>query len=351
MKSFSHHAALAALAALGATLIAPAALAHHPGVGGGVGGGIITIGAATLEQGQIAASVTYEFIRMNQLSDATLTANPDVHGLQSIATPALSLAYGITDDLTVAVRLPWVQRTGIRVFDGVDIVDRGNTSGVGDVTVMGQYRFYNDMIGGTQLAALFGVKAPTGRTGLIDPFGEVFEAEFQPGSGSWDVLLGAAFSQRLNAAWSVHANVLGVITGEGVLDTRLGNRVLYNAAIVYRVFGTTANERHTHDAAAHAGHAHARKRAVPEPAAAHQHVALDALLEVNGEWHDRTVTAGIADMNSGGTTIYVSPGLRLTVDNWSAFASIGIPAVNQLNGVQADPAWRLQTGISVAFGH
>ena len=87
--------------------------------------------------------------------------------------------------------------------------------GFGDVTVLGQYRFLNNQVSGTQAAVLFGAKAPTGATNPVDPFGEFFEAEFQPGSGSWDALFGAAFSQRLSPALSFHANVLAIATGTG----------------------------------------------------------------------------------------------------------------------------------------
>ena len=55
------------------------------------------------------------------------------------------------------------------------------------------------------------------------------------------------------------------------------------------------------------------------------------------------------DDNSGGNTIYFSPGLRLSIDHWSGFFSVGIPVVNDLNGIQAEPDWRISTGASVAF--
>jgi hypothetical protein len=340
-----------------------AASAHHPGVGGiGGAGGIFTIGAGTLDQGQFAFSAFIEYVRLKQLSDATLLANigNDVHGLQSIESKVLAFSYGITNDLTVSVRLPWVRRTGI--LEGVQedpadpatVRDRGSTSGFGDVTVLGQYRFLNNQASGTQAAVLFGVKAPTGVTGLVDPFGEIFEAEFQPGSGSWDGLFGVAFSQRLSPAWSFHANVLAIATGTGTQDTNLGNRFLYNAAVAYRIFGETAGEPHSHDpraAYAHAGHSHSPMvTKAPVASASHPHVALDGLLELNGEWHDKQRTAGVVDPNSGGNTLYVSPGLRLTVDNWSSYVLVGIPVVNDLNGIQATPAWRVLGGVSVVFG-
>jgi hypothetical protein len=180
-----------------------------------------------------------------------------------VESRALAFAYGITNDLTVSLRLPWVRRTGI--LEGVQedpadpatVRDRGTTSGFGDVTVLGQYRFLNNRVSGTQAACCSVFKAPTGATNLVDPFGETFEAEFQPGSGSWDGLFGAAFSQRLTPALSFHANVLAIATGTGTQDTNLGNRFLYNGALAYRLFGETAGEPHSHspqNAFAHAGH-------------------------------------------------------------------------------------------------
>ncbi|WFU74834.1 transporter [Bradyrhizobium sp. CB2312] len=231
--------------------------------------------------------------------------------------------------------------------------DRGSTSGFGDVTLLGQYRFVNNQVSGTQAAVLFGVKAPTGTTDLVDRFGELFEAEFQRGSGSWDGLVGAAFSQRLTSALSFHANVLAIATGTGTQNTNLGNRFHYNAALSYRVFGETTSEPHTHDprkAYAHAGRSHSRVTKAPTIAAPHGHIALDALLEINGELHGRQRIAGISDPNSGGNTIFVSPGLRLTVDNWSSYVLVGIPVFNDYNGVQATPAWRTLVGVSAVFG-
>ncbi|HKH03473.1 MAG TPA: transporter, partial [Bradyrhizobium sp.] len=339
------------------------AWAHHPGVGGVSGsGGLLTIGAGTLDQGQFAFSTFVDYLRLKQLSDATLLANAgnDVHGLQTVESRALALAYGVTNDLTISMRLPWVRRTGI--LEGVQedpldpptVRDRGNTSGFGDVTLLGQYRFLNNQVSGTQLAVLFGVKAPTGRTNLVDPFGEIFETEFQPGSGSWDGLFGAALSQRLTPVLSFHANILAIASGTGTQNSNLGSRFLYNAALGYRLFGETANEPHSHDprnANAHTGHGHSQMvTKAPKAVTYHPHVALDALLEINGEWHEQQRVAGIADPNSGGNTIFISPGLRLTIENLSSYVLVGLPVVNNPNGVQATASWRVLAGVSAVFG-
>jgi hypothetical protein len=127
------------------------------------------------------------------------------------------------------------------------------------------------------------------------------------------------------------------------------------------LFGEIASAPHSHnplDAYAHAGHSHGSLDHSPgrttskrkREEASHAHVALDAFLEVNGEWHDKQRTAGVIDPNSGGTTVYLSPGLRLTVENWSSYVLVGVPVVNDLNGIQAAPTWRLIGGVSLVLG-
>ena len=152
------------------------------------------------------------------------------HSIGTIQSPIASASYGVTDDFMVSVRMPWVNRTDIReghhAHGPGGVVTTRSTiaatrSGFGDVTVLGQWRFLNNTATRTEAAFLFGVKAPTGATDRLDAQGLLFETEFQPGSGSWDLLLGGAFTQRFGA-WSFDANVLGIIAGRGAQDTNLG---------------------------------------------------------------------------------------------------------------------------------
>src|SRR6478735_212592 len=225
--------------------------AHHPGSGGPIN----TISADTLSEGLIAASVRYEFIRLGQLSDADLLAAASkgnhAHSLRSIDAVSLSVAYGITNDFTVGVRAAGVRRSDIRepgedmlsgghmgMMDAGDmnslmspggINQRGNSAGFGDVTMLGQYRFHNNAQTGTSAAVLFGFKAPTGSTNQRDAFGNLFEAEFQPGSGSWDGLFGAAFTKRAGR-WSFDVSGLYYLISTGTQNTNLGDRFLFGAA-------------------------------------------------------------------------------------------------------------------------
>ena len=359
-------------------LLALPAEAHHPGGGGntGSGGPINTISADTLAEGLIAASVRYEFIRMGQLSDADLLAaaakGTHAHSLRSIDAVSLSVAYGITNDFTVGVRAAGVRRSDIRE-PGEDMLSgghmgmmssndvsglmspdgvnrRGNSAGFGDVTMLGQYRFHNNAQNGTSAAVLFGFKAPTGSTSQRDNFGQLFEAEFQPGSGSWDGLLGAAFTKR-TGRWSFDVSALYYLISTGTQNTNLGDRFLFGTAVSYRLVGATGSSKETElheycmqprnqlqeNCLYHANHDHSDMMKTP--------YTLDLVLELNGEWHDKQRIAGIPDPNSGGTTVYLSPGVRVGFDRFSGFVSVGVPVINQHNGIQSKPEFRVLTGI------
>ena len=350
-----------------AFLLVQPAFAHHPsGVGSTGGAGPInTISASPLDKGETAASIAFEWIKFDPLSNAFLanfgaTHGHDVHvhSLSSIMAPAISFGYGLTADFTISARLPVVVRTDIREaaheHDGgtttgtVEVL--GDSSGIGDLTLLGQYRFYNNRASRTELALLLGVKAPTGVTDRYADNGELFAAEFQPGSGAWDGMFGLAATKRIGP-WSFDANVLYILATEGTQNTDLGDRLLYNAAVSYRLMRGAAPTPPMKlgalpDPMWHGGpgkHQHGPHQEAPSGP------ALDLILELNGEWHAKQVESGVKDPNSGGNTLYLAPGLRFSKDNWSSFVSVGIPIINDQNGIQAEPEVRVVTGVAITF--
>ena len=226
--------------------------------------------------------LVFEHMSFEELSDAVLEAaaakDQHAHSLATLESPALGYSYGLTDRVMVSVQLPYVVRTGIREASHhhdeaeeaeehhhaevggrwrsitargeSETVDRGDTDGIGDLTLFGQYRFYGQDTG-LQASFFGGIKTPTGETGERDDQGELFEAEFQPGSGSWDPMLGLALS-RAQSRWSVDGNVLYTIATEGTQYTDLGDRFHYNGAVTYRLKGGDAEA--SHEVADHHSH-------------------------------------------------------------------------------------------------
>jgi outer membrane putative beta-barrel porin/alpha-amylase len=365
-----HAPVTAAFCLLAISAIPAPAYAHHPGGGGSVGvaGPINTIPGTTLDQGQLVAGISYELNAFNSISDRALawyaSQHQHVHTLRTIQSPALSLSYGVSPDLTIGARLPYVLRTDIREGDhshsgGValnEALHRGDADGIGDIAFLGQYRFLNSPATGTQWALLAGFKAPTGRTNVHDRNGELFDAEFQPGSGGWDWTTGLAVSQGLGGRASLHANILYTWTGTGEQDTSLGNRFQYNLALAYRAFGA-AIEPGRPLSRMNAGvlpapmyHGAGRNEDYHHDAPERSHgLTLDLVLELNGEWHERETVGGLPDNNSGGNVVYLSPGARVSVEKWSSFVSFGVPIINNMYGLQAEPDYRLTGGIAVSF--
>lgn len=323
--------------ALGLGLAAVSACADHPAIafGSEASGPINTIGATPLPAGSAAVGIRNEYIERDQFSDARLAALAesgieDVHSVDSINSASISLGYGLTDDLSVSIRLPFVSRHDIREGElehgEAEAHPHGDTSGLGDLVALGSYRFYSSE--NVDAAIQAGFKAPTGDTDEADR-GSRLETEFQPGSGSWDFIIGAALS-RTHGKIGLHANVLANISSEGSQDTEFGDALFYNVAAVYPILGETA---HGHD----------------DAETSHAHFKLDAMLEVNGETRWKNDVGGTSEPNSGGTVVYLSPGLRLSHGKVGAFVSAGVPIIDDSKGVQTDIDIRLVGGIGIAF--
>jgi Putative MetA-pathway of phenol degradation len=317
---------------------------------GDSGGG----GGVTLPAGVTLVAVDYEFTKFNEISDAQLTALAlqgvaEVHSLKTISVPALTLGYGMTPDLTLAVRLPYLDNQDIRETDpaGGGVNPRGGVSGFGDASFTGTYRFYSDLASGVDAAFILGIKAPTGPTRRLDDSGERFETEHQPGSGSWDGLFGGTLSRDMGRL-TLGANVLYEYSGTGTVDTRLGDRLNYGVTATYRVWSSGAHFEPI-DGIMHHGGPHEDEAHVHEHALSEDGTAADLSLGLNSERIGKVDTAGEVNENTGGKLLFLTPGVKLSVDAWAAYINFGIPIARDLNGIQSDPEWRLATGVSVRF--
>jgi hypothetical protein len=293
--------------------------------------------------------VTLEHTDFDELSDAALIETAEAlaiagedqvhaHSLSAIETRAVNLAYGLTEDLMLAARLPFIARDNIReahtheeapgVFHA-EVHALGDAEGWGDLSLLAQWRFFGGETSHTHMAALLGVEAPTVESDVNDDEDEPFDAEFQPGSDSWDFFFGFAASHR-KERWSFDGSALYTIAGDG-LDANLGNRFNYGLAASYRALGVAAH----HHREGEAGHSHGP--------------SVDLVLELNGEWHEKQEEDGQIDPNSGGHVLFAAPGVRYKSDAFSAFASVGLPVVVDFNGVQAEPGLRPFIGVGYRF--
>lgn len=320
------------------------AYAHHPSpaFGGDTGGAISTISATTLPQGIFSAGIDLQYINIDQFSDEELGARSELdfgpHSTDYVLIPSLGAAYGVTENFTVSLSLPYVLQDNFReVHHGdeeeehheeeeeeehheeVEVENQGNIKGFGDLSVLGRYRFFEDGDAKFEAALLFGIQIPTGNTHEKTPEGERLEAEHQPGSGSWDPMVGVAATKRFGNT-SIDASFLYTFATEGSQDTTLGDRFFYGLGVTYR------------------------------PEAGIGEAAWDLILEVNGENVDQTKVGGVVEQHGGGHIIYLSPGVRFNSPNaWAAYLSVGIAVLTDMNGAEPDANFRVLAGFSKAF--
>lgn len=317
------------------------ASADHPTVAFGAEdvGPISTISAILTPAGAWGFGLRSEIINNDaftteQLEDFAANGLEGVHSIDRITSTSFSLSYGVTDNISVNARLPYIKRENIReseIEDGLpDAHTHGDSSGFGDLLVLGQYNVSSNEK--TDISVQFGLKAPTGETEVKDQDGVRFETEFQPGSGSWDFLLGTAISKNING-FSYHANILYNKTTEGSQSTEIGDSLSYNAALTYRLGLDDDHDHTSHD------HNNIETNGV----------TWDLLIELNGETRAKNEISGFKDENSGGSIVFLSPGVRVSSGLFSGFISVGIPIIEDQNGKQTDIDSRIVAGISLAI--
>ena len=332
---------LAMLLASAFAIYSDVVFADHGSLGFGIGTAspIITQTGITLPAGMWAGGTITQFTSFNNASDATLLdlknnavdeAHGDVHTLKSFLQPSVFGAYGITDNWTVGIRLPYMQRFGVRSpnEDG-DAVNRlGNPGGFGGVSLFSQYRFFRSTDDLNHLSLVVGLKTPSGATGVQTSQGEKFEAHSQPSGGSWNPSAGFSFTRAMGKV-SFDSSILYTVTTRGTQRTDLGDTFEYNVALSYAIVGTARNNLFVDS----------------------NNAPWTAVLELNGTWQDRQRTAGLApEPNSGSNIVYISPGIRYSGGkNWNTALSIGTPIVKDTNGYQTPPDYRITYRLVFSF--
>ncbi|RFC34145.1 MAG: hypothetical protein DID91_2727702277 [Candidatus Nitrotoga sp. MKT] len=311
------------------------ALADHGSMGFGIGTAspIITQTGITLPTGMWASGLIAQFTTFDNPSPSVLhdlsKEHGDVHSLKSMLTPSVFAAYGVTDNLTLGVRLPYVQRFDVGGVDHHgghhDVIDQGNPGGFGGVSLFGQYRIFNSVDNLNHLSLVTALTTP-GAT-HVRGAGERLETHSQPSGGSWNPAVGFSFTRAMGKV-SLDSSILYTVATQGVQYTNLGDTFDYNVALSYAFVGMARNNLFVGS----------------------NNSSWTGILELNGQWQDRQKTAGLTDPNSGSNIIYLSPGIRYSGGkNWNTALSLGTPIVKNINGYQTPPDYRVTYRFVVAF--
>ena len=223
------------------------------------------------------------------------------------------VGYGATEDLALFAVIPFLKRS----LD-VDGLER-NELGLGDIELLVRYTvFQTNEAGKTlRLAPIVGLEVPTGTNQGSDELG-VLPAPLQLGSGTFDPSVGVVLTRqtlRDNLSLSLVYQVNTIAN-----DLDFGDEIKVDLAYKYRLFPKFLKTRF-----------------------------LFAGLESNFSWQSRDRIADIADENSGGTLLFLSPSIQYITERFTLEGAVQIPVVQALNGSALAPDIRLIVGAQVNF--
>lgn len=256
-----------------------------------------------------------KFVLMKNADDPT-PANRDVEvtGLVSV------LGYGVTRDFALFGILPWFDKRLDMTMGGQNLTRQ--QSGIGDLTLLGRYTAYEYNAPGRtfRIAPYLGVKAPTGEDNARDSSGRL-PPPLQPGSGSWDALGGVVLTYQ-TLDFEIDSQV-SYKTNREANGFQAGNVASLDTSLQYRLWPRSLD----------AG--------VP--------AFLYGVLEANLVHSARDRSGGADDPNSGGTTLFITPGLQYVTQKWIVEAGVQIPVSQHLNGTALKNDYVFTTGLRINF--
>lgn len=258
----------------------------------------------------------YRHLEMGSLTrNGDEVENPEGLRVGVDAVP-LVVPYGVTPRTTLFVGIPYLWKT----------FERGGTResnrGLGDLFVrVKQEILAKDFVAGNRRLAVFAAASlPTGET---EEDGAALPPPLRLGLGSVN-LTGQAVYSYVNDRFGYHGAVSYTAATGATAGVRIGDRFGYDLAWGYRLF--------------------------PAVYETLREVTLAAYLELNGSVAQPSTQGGSLRADSGGHTLFLSPGLQLIpLRNWAIEASFQWPIVRELRGTQLAPDWSLAVGARAVF--
>jgi hypothetical protein len=214
---------------------------------------------------------------------------------------AWAIGYGITEDWLISAELPYVR-----------IKEDGNDNdGIGNIALETKYRFWRRDALGKQDSVSGFAKA------ILDTAKDTSDPALS--SGANDLVLGLAYGQE-SLIWQRWASIRYRFNGDSDAGIERGNRIFADAAIGWR-------------------------SEIP------QYYKPDLLwmVELNTEYTQRSEQNNISLADTGGTEIFLSPGMIWAYRNFAVKSGVQLPVYNNLNGNQSTSDYRAKFALEMNF--
>lgn len=288
----------------------------------------------SVQPGWIGLNIVHEYINQNEIyvgsSRSFIGAIREDHDeVQTLnERNVLRIQGGVFENFAVNLDVPFVHREHSHILHAPagDQWESWNFTGLGDVVLTGSYSgLLNNARSSLSLTG--GVKFASGVTDARNGEGELAEATIQPGTGSTDAVIGVNYRRALASV--------------PTFDSNLFSELPLIAGVTYQVNGAgTDGYRFGRSLQAHLGTEYQFAR------------RSSFLLQVNARFQD-FADPGATDEpreNTGGTWLFVSPGLNLTLtDGLSALGYVQLPVYQNVHGIQQAAGFNLIFAMTYNF--
>jgi hypothetical protein len=265
-----------------------------------------------------------EYLNMDQLKHGTDNVGPSGEPGEHDEKRTInrnylaSLDWSISEDWGLTLRVPVIDRSHTHVHNevtpsGVESMQESwDFTQIGDVRAVGRYVVYHGT--GEDVGLSFGLKLPTGSIDRKNSEGEEAERTLQPGTGSTDGILGLYYNHHMGKLnWFVQGSWQDTIHERD--DFRPGYKLGADVGLNYL--------------------------ATPD---------LSLMLQLNALHNGKDSGANAEAADSGGTYVYLSPGVsyRVTKDT-QVYGFLQQPLYQRVNGTQLVADWAAALGLSMQF--
>lgn len=288
-----------------------------------------------LKPGWIRIDFLYEYIDQNQprigrrnASVGEISGHHDeIETLSEIRR--LRLTGGLTSRLDVSAELPFIHREHrhIHHHHGADLREAWNFDGLGDLRLLAHLEIFRPDRGAAlpRLSVIAGGEIPTGRDRATNSDGSEAEVGILPSDGAAALIVGLSSVQNFSvttangrsATMPIFASGTYRWNDEGRENYRIGGAGIMSVGLIYPV--------------------------LPK---------VGLMAQANLRVQRRDDPGGTAEEvdKTGGTFVYASPGLQLTLaDNLWSFLYVQIPVYQRVNAIQLTSAANLVAGFSYRF--
>ena len=231
------------------------------------------------------------------------------------------VGYGVTGRLAVFGLLPYLDKSlDLKTPNGRRVTR--STRGIADAQLFARYTVFRDDVPGRtfRLAPFLGIETPTGDDDDRDGLGRL-PPRLQLGSGSWDPFA-------------------GVVATYQTLDYQIDAQAAYK-------LNTSANHVNFGDVARL--DASLQYRLWPRELAGGVPGFLYAVMETNLIHERKDEFRGDKNPDSGGTKLFVDPGLQYVTRRWLIEAIVQLPVYQNLNGSALKDDYIVRAGFRANF--